>query len=77
MQIKPSFQNSISTNVIRWEIHRAGVHWLKIFSTTEEFDAWRTAPVTVPEASLPEATSAEKQKSDGHRTQETNNQGGN
>ena len=57
VQIKPSFQKIISTNVIRWKIHRAGVHWLKIFKTTEEFDAWRTAPATVPEASLPEATS--------------------
>ena len=56
MQIKPSFQKIISTNVIRWKIHRAGVHWLKIFKTTEEFDAWRTAPATVPEA-LPEAMS--------------------
>jgi hypothetical protein len=57
MQIKPSFQKSISMNVARWKIHRAEVHWLKIFKTTEEFDAWRTAPATVPEASLPEATS--------------------
>ena len=57
VQIKPSFQKILSTNVIRWKIHRAGVHWLKIFKTTEEFDAWRTAPATVPEASLPEATS--------------------
>ena len=56
MQIKPSFQSSISMNVTRWKIHRAEVHWLKIFSTTEEFDAWMTASTTVPEA-LPEATS--------------------
>ena len=57
MQIKPSFQPSISMNVARWKIHRAGVHWLKIFSTTEEFDAWRTVSATVPEVSLPEAAS--------------------
>ena len=57
MQIKPSFQSSISMNMTRWKIHRAGVHWLKIFSTTEEFDAWRTASTTVPEVSLPEVTS--------------------
>ena len=57
MQIKPSFQKSISMNVARWKIHRAGVHWLKIFSTTEEFDAWRTASANAPEASLPEVTS--------------------
>ncbi len=41
MQIKPSFQRNISMNVTRWEIHRAGVHWLRIFSTTDDFDTWR------------------------------------
>ncbi len=57
MQIGISFHKSISVNVTRWKIRRTGTHWLKIFSTTEEFDAWRMASVIVPEVSIPEVTS--------------------
>jgi hypothetical protein len=49
MKIQPSFQKSISMNVTNWKIHRAGVHWLRIFSTTEDFDAWRKGGVVIPE----------------------------